>query len=213
MEDPHIRFGCGKLIRGKDVAILKSDVIVLIKETLALDTGHVENIKFGQDLHEVGGLNVFDILAGEDLLLYITGKFELLGGNKDNLDSGIARKSGNEGVDGSAEFEVAAKAYGEVIESTDLTFDGEQVGKGLGGVIMSAVACVYDRDIGVFDRDAGCAFLGVAHCDDIGVAIDHADSIGDAFAFGCGRRGRLGEAEDISAQVEHCRFKAEAGTG
>ena len=69
----------------------------------------------------------------------------MLGGDEHHLDPRVARQGLDERVHGTAEFEVAAEADGEIVESADLALDGQQVGQGLRGMRMRAVAGVDDR--------------------------------------------------------------------
>ncbi len=59
-----------------------------------------------------------------------------------------------------------------------------KVGEGLGGVIVAAVARVYNRHKRMLCGDNGSALFGVAHGDYVGIAADHRDGIGNAFALG-----------------------------
>ena len=80
-------------------------------------------------------------------------------------------------------------------------------------MLVSAVACVDDRDAGVPAGPQRCALLGVAHGHDVGVAGDDADGVGHALALGCTGDGLAREAEDMSAEVQHRGLKRKTGAG
>ena len=58
-----------------------------------------------------------------------------------------------------------------------------EVGEGLRGVIVTAVARIDYRDERVLGCNEGCALLGVTHSDDINVAADYRNGIRNAFAL------------------------------
>ena len=49
-------------------------------------------------------------------------------------------------MDGAAEFQIAAQTDGQVIEAAFLAMDGQEIGEGLGRVIVPSVAGVDDGD-------------------------------------------------------------------
>ena len=51
-------------------------------------------------------------------------------------------------MNGTSEFQIAAKANGKAIQTPLLPVDGQQVGEGLGGVLMTAVTGIDHRDPG-----------------------------------------------------------------
>ena len=141
------------------------------------------------------------------------GDAKLIGRDEDEADSRIAAHCSQEGVDSASELQVSAAAYGEAFEATHLAVDGEKVGKGLCGMVVAAVACVNNGDGAVEAGNIGSAFLGMAHCDYIRKAVDGFCGVGDALALGDGRVGGIGKADNMSAQLIHCRLKAESGAG
>lgn len=59
----------------------------------------------------------------------------------------------------SAEFKVAAKSNCEIIKSALLLVYGHKIGEGLGGVIVTSVAGVYDGHKGMLCRNNGSALF------------------------------------------------------
>ena len=45
MAHGHVRLGKGHLLFGEDIAVLQTDIVFLVEETLLLNTCHVKNIK------------------------------------------------------------------------------------------------------------------------------------------------------------------------
>ena len=86
-------------------------------------------------------------------------------------------------MNGSAEFEVAAKSDFKVFESAFFAVYGQKVGQGLRGVIMSAVARVDKRYGTVSCPDYRRALFRVSHGNYVGVTADDFKSIGNAFAL------------------------------
>ena len=116
-------------------------------------------------------------------------------------------------MNGPAKFEVPAEADGKPVQPPLLPVDGQQIGKGLGGVVVSAVPGVDDGDLAELGGGEGGALLGVAHGDDVGVAADGVDGIPHGLPLGGGAGGGLREAQDASPQGQHGGLKGEAGPG
>ena len=125
----------------------------------------------------------------------------------------VAAHGLNQGVNRPAVFQVAAQTDGEVIQPPHFPGNGQQVGKGLGGVVVAAVSGVDDGNGGRLTCHIGCALFGVAHGDDVGVAADDFGGVRHAFALGGGGRAGLAEADDAAAQLQHRGLKAQAGAG
>ena len=116
-------------------------------------------------------------------------------------------------MDGASKLQVAAQTDGHVIQTALQTVDGHQVGQGLSGVLMAAVACIDDRNGGVHRGDHRRTLFRMTHGGDVRKAADDADGVGDAFALGGGGRIGRGKADDAAAQLQHGRLKAQAGAG
>ena len=116
-------------------------------------------------------------------------------------------------MDRSAKLEVAAKTDGQPRKPVLFAPDREKVRQSLGGMAVSAVACVDHRDGGVGRRNVGSALLGVAHRNDISIARYGLGRVRNALAL-CGRgSARARNGDDMSAQLIHCGLKAHTGAG
>ena len=73
---------------------------------------------------------------------------------------------------------------------------------------MTAIAGIDNRNTRFLGSYHGRAFFGMTHGTDIGKAGDNADGVGYAFPLGSGRVGGIGEAEYLSAQMNHGGLKA-----
>src|SRR5699024_6540161 len=82
-----------------------------------------------------------------------------------------------------------------------------------GGVLMTAVTGVDDRDGGVMRGTSGSAFLGMTHCGDVCIARNNANGVGNRFTLGSRGRIRARETEYRTAEVEHSSLEGQAGTG
>ena len=125
----------------------------------------------------------------------------------------VAAHGFNQGVNRPAVFQVAAQTDGEIAQPPHFPGNGQQIGKGLGGVVVAAVSGVDDGNGGRLTCHVGRALLGVAHGDDVGVAADDFGGIRHAFALGGGGRAGLAEADDAAAQLQHRGLEAQAGAG
>ena len=81
------------------------------------------------------------------------------------------------------------------------------------GMLMAAVACIDDRDAGITAGAQRGTLLGVAHGSNVCHTADHADGIGYGFALGGAGNTGIGEAQYLTAQVQHGCLKRKAGTG
>ena len=213
MQDGQVPLGGVQLIRGKDVTVLQADVVVLVEEALTLDTGHVEDIQLGHGLLQRGGLHKLNAVALQQVSADTLGDPEFIRRDQHKLHILVAGHSANQGVDGAAELQVAAAADDQVVQTPLLPLDGEQVGQGLGGVVVAAVTGIDDGNGGIHGCHQRCTLLGVAHGNDIGKAADGLCGVGHALALGGRGTGGIGEAQDLAAQFVHSRLKAQAGTG
>ena len=90
MEHKHIITGKLHLLFVENVAVLHTDVIFLVEETLSLDTCHVENIKLRHRLIQVFDLFVLDSLCIQCILNDIIRDAQFRRGNEDETDACVA---------------------------------------------------------------------------------------------------------------------------
>ena len=80
-------------------------------------------------------------------------------------------------------------------------------------MLVAAVTRVDQRALDLGGCCGGRALTGMAHGDDIRIALDHAGGVGHRFALGgAGGIGRR-KTQHLAAQPEHCGFEAQAGAG
>ena len=115
---------------------------------------------------------------------------------------------------GATIFEVAAEGHFQAIEGALGFVDAEQVEQGLGRVLVGAITAIDDRYAGKLGGQTCCAFLRMTHNNRVGVGGDHANGVGEGFAF-LAERGVLaiGKADHRTAQAMYGCFKREARTG
>ena len=210
MEDGKALLGGLELFRGEDVAVLEAHVLVLVEEALPLHARHVQDVQFGHDALQIGGLRIGDALLLQDVLFDVAGQLEFLRRDEDEAHVLIAGHGLDQRMHGAAELEVAAQADGQVREAALFAPDGQKVGQRLRGVVVAAVAGVDHRHVRLHRGHQRRALLGVAHGDDVRVAGDDFHGVGNALALGGRGRGRLGKAQHLPAQFVHGRLKAEA---
>ena len=114
---------------------------------------------------------------------------------------------------GASEFQVAAQTDRQMVQPSLQAADGHQIRQRLGGMLMTAIACIDDGDAGKGCCDHGSALFGMAHGADIRIAGNDADGVSNAFPFGGGGGCRIGEAEHASAKIQHGGLKAQPGSG
>ena len=186
----------------QDIEILQADVVLFIEEALALDAGHIENVEAADHIVEPDKLLIGDVVFLQ-LLDDIVGDFQFIGGNKGKADSVVAGHGGDQGVDGTAELEVAAQADGHIVKAASQGPDGQHVGQSLGRMLVAAVAAVDHGNAGGLFGHHGGTLLGMADCGDVREAGDGPDGIRDALALGDGGTGRIRKAHRAAAQVQH----------
>ncbi len=168
---------------GQDVTVFQADVIFLVEEALFLHAGHVQDVQVGHGILQAAGLLVGDAVGLQHVLDDIIGYSQLFRADEHKADVLEAGHGLDEGVDGATKLQVAAQADGQVVQPAHPAANGHQVGDGLSGVLMAAVAGVDDRDAGITAGAQRGTLLGVAHGDDIGVAGHHTDGVGHALAL------------------------------
>ncbi len=213
MKDDHILAGKLHFFAVENVAVLKADVILFVEETLLLNAGHVKHV----ELVDYGVEAFYNFVLNTGRLKNICNKVvrntELLWTYENVFISFEVAEGFGKRVDGAAELKVAAEADGQVVESPLLALDGEQVRERLRRVVVAAVTGVDDGDLGVHGGDERRALFRVAHGDDVGIAADGADGIGDALALRRRRAAGGREAEDLAAEREHGGLEAQARPG
>jgi len=116
-------------------------------------------------------------------------------------------------VNGSAVFQVAAQTDSQVFKSALFLVKSEHIKQCLGGVKMASVACVDDRAVGSKGRSLCSALGGVAHNHDISVGGYYFCGILQVLALCNGRGCRVIEADDSTAETEHCSLERHLSTG
>ena len=178
----------------QNIEILQAHVILFVEEALSLHTGHVEKVEVSDDVLQTLYLLVMLSVRLQHILADIAGELKLLRGNAHEIDIVVTHQRLDQGMDGTAEFQVSAQADGQMIETALQGADRHQVCQGLGGMLMSAVARVNHRD-----RGNGCGYHGrtllrMTHGAYISIAGNHTNRIGNTFSLGCGAGRRTGEA-------------------
>ena len=212
MEDEHVGLGPVQLPPGEDIDALVALILHRVHKALLLDAGHIQYVQLGHH-----GLQTGDLGKAHVILLHegadIVGYCQLPGGDEEEGDVLEFSQGFDEGVDSAAVFQVAAQADGQVVYFAPQAGDGSQVGHGLGGVHVAAVAGIDHGHVGVEGGGLGCALPGGAHHDDIGIVGDDLDGVLQRLSLG--HRGGIGvgKAEYRAAQTEHGRLEGEVGAG
>ena len=213
MQDAHLLLCQLHFLHVQHIAVLETLVLPGIVEPLPLDSRHVQHVKLGHGLLQRGGLRVGNALVFKDIVADKAGNLQFRRGNQHKANPLVTAHGFNQGMHGTTIFQIAADADGQIVQSAQLPGNGQNIRKGLGGVVVTAVTGIDDRDAGSPGGNVGRALLGVPHGDDIGVAADHPGGIGHALALGGGGGTGLAEAQHRTAQLHHSRFKAQSGTG
>ena len=116
-------------------------------------------------------------------------------------------------VDRTSEAEVAAEAYGKVVETSQFAGDGQKVGECLGRVGMAAVAGVDDRHTAHFCGGKLRSLYVVAHRYDVGEILHHSYCVAHRLTLAYRTAGSIGEAEHIAAEFHHCCRETESRAG
>lgn len=137
--------GVAQLVGGEHEAVLHAVILLLVEETLLLHACHVEHVELVDDLLKRLHLAVGNAQLVAHLMLHVARQTELFRSDEHDIDALELRESLDERVDSAAELQVTAEADGEVVETTYLALDCQQVGQCLSRVGVGAVTGVYDR--------------------------------------------------------------------
>ena len=141
------------------------------------------------------------------------GDLQFLRRDKDEPDPLIPGQGLDQRVDGPPVLQVAAHTHGEAGQPPLEGADGEQVGEGLGRVLVPAVPGVDHRHRREHRGHPRGALLVVAHGDDVGIAAHHPDGVGHGFALAHRRGACRGEALHAAAEPQHRRLEGQPGAG
>ena len=116
MEHNHIRLCHFHFLFVENVEIFQTDVILFVEETLFLNTGHIENIKFRHNIFKSGHFfirNAFFMKHFCDIL----GNLQFIRGDEDETDVIITDQCIDQGMHGTAKLQISAQANREMIQS------------------------------------------------------------------------------------------------
>lgn len=154
----------------QDVEILHAYIVLFIEETFFLDSGHVQDVQSRHCIFQTDNLFIRNAFAVEYIVTDIFRKTQLLRGDQYETDPFIPDQGIDQGVDSTAEFQVAAQTDGHVAEPPLQIPDGQQVSQCLRRMLVPSVAGVDDRDRRVLAGYHGRSFLGMSHGADVCIA-------------------------------------------
>lgn len=212
VQDAQVRLRAFEHLVAQAVEVLHLFVLAQVGEALALDAGHVEDVRAVDDLlGELGLFVVVEVVAVAEVLVAV-GHLEELRSHEVEARVEEGERL-YEGVHRAAVLEVADHGDVDVVEGALGLPDGIEVQEGLRGVLVGTVAGIDDRHVGDLGGVAGGAFQVVAHHDDVGVVADHLDGVLQRLALRGGGAGRITKTNDACTQAIARRFEAEAGAG
>ena len=210
MQDTHIFFAALQHAGGKDAAVFDAFIFHLIRETLTLYSGHVDDISGGDDVFQVGVLVVFQ--AGI-LDAHLNRRREFQFDRADEMECGVEVAHGlHQRVHGAAILQVAHHRNLQVVEGTLCFAYAIEVEHALGGMLVGTIACIDDRHRSHFGCIAGRALLGVAHDNQVRIGGYHHDGVVQRLSFLHTGATRVGEADDAGAKLVGCAFETQACT-
>ncbi len=116
----------------------------------------------------------------------------------------------DQGMDGPSVLEVPAQGHVQAAQPALFLPEGVEVEQGLGGVLVSAVPGVHDRDVAVGGHEARGTLPGVADDQEVGELAHHARGIGQTLALRDGGGLDVGRADDPSPQAKHRCLEGES---
>ena len=146
MQDLHIRFGKCKLCLIQNVEVFHADIVFFIEETLLLNTGHVKKVKLRKCILKTNDFLELLVIAYEHVVTDVVRETELIRRDQNKFDVRITDQCLDQGVNSTAEFQVAAKADREIVKASLFGADRHQIGQRLGRMLMAAVSGIDDRD-------------------------------------------------------------------
>ena len=197
----------------QDVRVAQAQVVVLVEEALLLHARHVQHVQVADHRDQIAHLHVRAGRRGVDAVDDVLRGLELVRADQHEAHVAEPAQRLDQRVHGASEGQVAAQADGQVSDAAEARLQGGQVGQGLRGVHVAAVARVDDGDRGGAGGDERRALLRVADGDGVDVVGHGFDGVGDRLALGHRGQLRAGEADDLAAQAQHGRLEAQAGAG
>ena len=182
MHNDHVVLSRVKHLAAKNKAVLQSDVVLFVEESFSLDSCHVQYVEFRNGFFKAAHL--FPFYSGcIEHFLDIARQIKFNRRNHDKADILISYHCLNEGMNGTAEFEVSAKAYCQPAQTALLPMDGQKVCKCLCRMEMTSVTSIDDRHGRASRSHKRRAFFRMSHRYDICIAAYHCDGIRYALAF------------------------------
>ena len=81
------------------------------------------------------------------------------------------------------ELKVTAEANGHIVKPPLQGLNGHKIRQSLGGMLMPAVAGIDNRNARKLARDHGSTFFRVTHGNDIRIAGDHTNRVGNTLSL------------------------------
>ena len=213
MKDAQRILCISQLVRRQDIAVLQADVVLLIEESLPLDSRHVKDVQLRHSIFQIRCLYIFDVLRIQYIFLQILWQTKFIRRDEDKFHIVIARHGRHQRMDRPSEFQISAKADGKTIKMTFFSLDGQKIGQSLSRMVVSAISRIDDRHGGSTACYHRCALLRVTHSNDIRIGSHCPYRIRHAFAFRCRGTLRLREPQHVSTQFVHSRLEAETSPG
>ena len=177
VEDSHTLLSECHTLGVEDKAVLNALILSLVGKALLLYAGHIEDIELAHNSLDALSLGILDAVLIADVCLDIVRQAQLLRRDKDNLNTLISNKCLDKRVDSASILQITAETDGNVIHTTQLAGNCEQVGKGLCRVRVATITGVDNWHRRYCRSSELCTFDVVAHSDNVGKAANNANCI------------------------------------
>ena len=170
MKNNHILAGKLHFFTVENVAVLKTDIILLVEEALLLNAGHIKNV----ELVDYGVEAFYNFILNTGRLKNICNQIirnaELLWTDENVFISLEMTECFGKGVNGAAKLKVAAEAYCMVLKPPQQLADCYQVCECLGRVVVAAVSRVDNRAGRILACQQCRTLFWSSHCNYVGIA-------------------------------------------
>ena len=102
----------------QNVEVFHADIVFFIEETLLLNTGHVKKVKLRKCILKTNDFLELLVIAYEHVVTDVVRETELIRRDQNKFDVRITDQCLDQGVNSTAEFQVAAKTDREIVKAS-----------------------------------------------------------------------------------------------
>ena len=193
MQDEHIRLRIFQLFFGQNIAVLQADIVLLVEKALFLHARHIEYVEIRHGCLQTVDLGKRNLILFEHIFPDIARNPEFRRRNQHKANAGVTDQGTDQRMNRAAKLQVAAKSDRHVIKPSLQRLYGHEICQSLCRMLVAAITRVDNRYARKLTGNHRCTFLGMTHGNNVGIAGNDANRVGDALSFA--RRTRIGGLE------------------